>query len=495
MFGTMSFHDELGGGWREILRSIVPAWLNIKATKRSRGKATSAASKEIAELQKAILTFRMAANPGESYEVVAARIEREAAIYKAFLQKPGAIGKIILNVKQLDSKTDDVKGSHRQYQVNEPSTRQSDPSEGRACVSYTFNRSNNKVLEFMVYDEDDNPLFPIVRTYSDWVGSREFDLGLNRTFCLNMTESESPGYVIVEAGFRPAASKQNPVHAPETDAAQPLAARTVHNAKQPENRPNAFMSSYGKRLACVVGLECLAISLVCCLIFWGAVAKRAAGVEPLSKPSHGAATQVAGAKRDDVPPGASELSPATAEQQTADTGGDDNSPASALAGGAKARPKSANPQKTRRMAEIKELGILVNSSACQKTESRCRELLTNYQKEMESKLSRLNLPASLLEQSDAVRKSVKLIVSFEPVDGQHGHIYLTLYDGEGCLWEGEGDCYDYGEKNLLQFVSASSNKSSEQLVEEINRAKEQVNSEGKQSRAEAFEKGGSLLTD
>src|SRR6185369_4281028 len=51
-------------------------------------------------LNQALQTIPMAANPGEDYEIVAARIETQAAAYVEFLNNPQPIGRISLNVKQ-----------------------------------------------------------------------------------------------------------------------------------------------------------------------------------------------------------------------------------------------------------------------------------------------------------------------------------------------------------------------------------------------------------
>jgi hypothetical protein len=148
----------------------------------------------------ALQTIRMAANPGEDYETVAVRIETQAAAYLEFLNNPQPIGRISLRVKQFGPAPTDAAQVHEQYRINEPSEGYTDPAEGGASVWYTFNRSNNKVLEFIVHDKEDNELFPIARTYTDWVGTKSFDLGLGRKFYLSLME-RAPGYVNVRAGF------------------------------------------------------------------------------------------------------------------------------------------------------------------------------------------------------------------------------------------------------------------------------------------------------
>ncbi|HEV2764599.1 MAG TPA: hypothetical protein VGV38_16590, partial [Pyrinomonadaceae bacterium] len=142
-------------------------------------------------LQEALLAVRMAAaHVGESYEAAAARIEEEAARFREFIKSPTSIGKITLNVKLLEPDA----GENEVYQVRKP-------AEGDATFFYTFERSDKIVLEFMAHDPCDNPLLPIVRTYSNWSGRRKFDLGLGRTFNLNMLVANCPDFIRVEAGF------------------------------------------------------------------------------------------------------------------------------------------------------------------------------------------------------------------------------------------------------------------------------------------------------
>lgn len=156
--------------------------------------------RETPPLSRALQTIRMAANADEDYEIVAARIEKEAADYEVFLNNPQRIGRISLNVKHFGPMPADTAHIREQCRINQPSEGHPDPAEGRASVWYTFNRSNNKVLEFIVHDEHDKPLFPIARTYTAWIGTKEFDLGLGRTFYLSLFEG-APGYVNVRAGF------------------------------------------------------------------------------------------------------------------------------------------------------------------------------------------------------------------------------------------------------------------------------------------------------
>lgn len=145
--------------------------------------------------REAILSLRMVANkPGESYEAIAARVDREAANFAAFRDNPTPIGKISLNAKFIAPTESGREFVTEQHQVR-------DPDKGQASMGHTFERSKWLVLEIIVHDEKGKPLFPLLRTYSNWIGSKSFDLGLRRTFNLKMEQAASANFVRVSAGF------------------------------------------------------------------------------------------------------------------------------------------------------------------------------------------------------------------------------------------------------------------------------------------------------
>jgi hypothetical protein len=207
-------------------------------------------------LHEALLAVRMAANPGDEYEDAAATIEKEAAKYREFLRNPVPIGKISLNAKQLFRAAGGADPGGKMYQVR-------NPAEGQASVLYTFNRSDSLVLEFIVFDKYDKPLFPIVRTYSNWIGKRNFRLGPKRMFHLKMTEGDSPDLVRVQASF-----SSNEKDAPEVyevgalDKRQPLAACGVYGNDNLRNSTNLLSGLSGWRLASLIFVECLVVSLI-----------------------------------------------------------------------------------------------------------------------------------------------------------------------------------------------------------------------------------------
>jgi hypothetical protein len=180
-----------GPGWGGFFRPLTNLWRRVG---RRRNMQPINLWDDDPVMREAVWAVRMAANLGEDYDKVSERIEREAARYREFLRNPTLIGEIILNAKQVltDAPSGDIFG--RVYQVR-------DPAEGQTSVVYNFKRSAGIVLEFVVHDQQGAPLFAIVRTYSDWLGERTFDLGAGRTFDLKMTEGECPMEVRVQASF------------------------------------------------------------------------------------------------------------------------------------------------------------------------------------------------------------------------------------------------------------------------------------------------------
>lgn len=192
---TTSLRNE-GPGWGGFFRPFTNLWRRVG---RRRNMQPVNLWDDDPVMREAVWAVRMAANLGEDYDKVSERIEREAARYREFLRNPTLIGEITLNAKQVltDAPSGDIFG--RVYQVR-------DPAEGQASVVYNFKRAAGIVLEFVVHDQQGIPLFPIVRTYSDWLGERTFDLGAGRTFDLKMTEGECPMEVRVQASFATARS-------------------------------------------------------------------------------------------------------------------------------------------------------------------------------------------------------------------------------------------------------------------------------------------------
>lgn len=480
-----NFHSVFENFWRGFNCSIVQVFRR-EALERTLCKPSAIACwGDNPKLQKAILTIRMAAKPGDNYEDVAARIEKEANCYRKFLQNPTPIGKISLNVKQLPSESDDNVFTCSKYQVREP-------AEGQASVFYTIQRSNRLVLEFVVHDEKDNPLFPITRTYSDWVGKKKFDLGLDRTFHLHMTEGHMPEFVRVQAGFK--LIEPDEIEATEIGdelELEPMAA-SVAKADELENQTDVVTASQGRRLAFAFGFEHLVILLGCCLLFWLTASNlppRAGYARALSFNKAAPATEytMTGELAHEVGDDAKDVPVEIVEQRLKEK----NNLAERNSSHVKRLHSRANHlHQTARMAEIKQLGVTTDGSSCDSTGSGCKEMLVSFQKAIETDLSRLDVPTSQFNQSEAGEGYAKLVVSYKPVDACLGHVYVTLFDRTGLLlWGREKDCYKFGQGNADSFIAASSESFVKQLVLDIKLAKEEMNSDAKENKTEPADKG------
>lgn len=423
---------------------------------------------EIARFEKAVRTLRLAAEPGEEYPLVAARIEREAATYRSFLQHPQPIGKISVMVKELDPNSPDFTTPRKQIEVVDPSEGQRDPAEGCASAGYKFNRSATKVLEFIVHDVNDSPLFAIVRTYSNWLGSREFALGLNRVFYLNMIE-DSPGYVMVYAGFKAVARHERATGKPKTlEVVRQLPAPVV-NESGTGRRFSGFWQPFGHRRG-LVGLECAAISLICSSVFW--IATLGATSKDAFRPDQ---AEVASPAAGVSPPVEELITPVDKPGAFYEING------GALMGQDRTLRAKGNSvrvrlaQKAKRFAEVKEFSVAVDNSSCKSMGSRCLELLSTVQEGVQSSLSSLSVPVYTLGQTRNRAKPAKLVVSYSPIDLFHGQIHLTLYDQQGALWDDRGNLA-YAQINQPSVVSTYCEEASSEILWQIITAKIHLNS-------------------
>lgn len=155
-----------------------------------------------AERDNAYKTIRLAGNYCESHKTIAKRIRSESARYTAFKRTPQLIRSVTLNIKQLDSS----EYSQHQFEIGPPL--KPHDVEGKTSLLYYHERSPNVVLEFVLNDQNHLPLFAIARTYSDWVGYKEFELGAGRVFYIQMDDDDKPGNVAVHAGFKALRSRQ-----------------------------------------------------------------------------------------------------------------------------------------------------------------------------------------------------------------------------------------------------------------------------------------------
>lgn len=480
---TISYNDTLGGGWKALFRSLART-VQVFKRQRLHGKSNLTACEEIA-LRRAILTFRMAANPGEDYETVAARIEREAASYRAFLEKPQPIGKIALNVKPLLSNDKggggDTSSSYEQYQVT-------DPDEGNAMVFFNFSRSCRRILEFMVYGENDEPLFPLARTYSDWLGSRVYDLGLNRNFHLNLVESDLRGQIMVQACFMPSPPSQIiATQPPRKQDMDEMATCSAGTSMPPRNGGKSFFGAPMERLF-AAGVQCFAVMFLLFLIASSIITIGSAKAVRLMPVSERAAYVAQTLRESEFPFKKNPLSPLevpldiTEPQAAAPTTTTDGAKGDAVIGartlattGKKGWPQSLRLDKARRLAGITKLNVSVDRASCNRAGNPCQEMLTNLQQQIAARLSvsPLQNRAQTEPEADATPTSW-LVVSYEITNGKHAHLYLALYDQEGRLWDKRHELDKEDEVGRLHSAITSSMESSEQLIQEIIKAKEEV---------------------
>lgn len=468
---TMTLADEVGKGWREVFRSLIYSLRSYRGG-WTKSKSNTIVCAKTAKLKKAIRTISMAAKPGEDYSIVEARVKTEASRYKEFLRNPQPIGKISLNVKHLHSVRADRETSREQYQVNDPSEGQSDPAEGRASVFYRFNRSDDKVLEFIVHDVNDKPLFPIVRTYSSWLGTKEFNLGLERTFYLSMVE-DAPGYVTVQAGFMPPITVEKPNGVQEDkEEVHALAARVGGNGGQTHNR---FFWFFGRRFDYAIAFECVVVSVICCTIFLGAssflkaFASTGASAKPTDADTSNNSTQATKPISNQIPQAAGDQRLSGTWPTVEITAGLPATFKSAERGSKNSTAKAPERKRIKRPAALQELSI--DDSMFKEVESYWGGLLMSWQKQMQAKLNSLNLSAP--RQMSADQKPLRLVVSYERLDEERGHVYLMVYDQEGLLLGGSYE-FRFVENEQPQVADTFSNKNPMKLIKELDKPKDQV---------------------
>jgi hypothetical protein len=404
---------------------------------------------DMAAFETAMNTLKLAAEPGENYAAIAARMKLEAETYRDFLLNPKPIGKISLIVKEIDPDSRDFRSPREQYKVH-------DPAKGWASVGYEFDRSDTKVLEFMMYDTEGSPLFAITRTYSNWIGCREFNLGLDRVFCLNMVEV-SPGCVMAHASFRMAAERESARDRQRILEPAPQVPAPV--GKVESGRSIFEFLPFGRRLAYALVLQCMVISLICSTVIWVATGRAMSRQGSLARQTtdHSLSDTTTDPSVANLPDGKTAL---YATSGGTETGSND------IPGEAETVRKIRMAQKAKRLAKVEGFSISVDNNSCKSGESRCLELLSTIQKRVESNLSSVSLRAYTPDQPNERTEPAKLIVSYNPIDTLHGHVHLTLYDHQGELWDDKGNltyaapsvvenyCEEASSKILLEIITA-----------------------------------------
>lgn len=457
MDDTVTLVEEDIKGWKDQMHSFTRAvralWNAVLGSTTSQPK--------VAEFDIAVQTLRLAAEPGEDYAKVAARIQREALLYRNFLHHSPPIGKISLRVKEFHAHSGNYASTKQQLEVLEPAEGQCDPSEGRVSVCYTYGRSANRVLEFIVHDEKDKPLFAIARTYSNWIGSKEFNLGKNRKFYLDMNE-EAPGYVMVYAGFKPSPRRDFVTVGQRLHPTQPVTESYRLDDPDPKPKQRRWWPPMQERLGYAGTFRTVMISLISgSLILLGATKLWPETPSPETK----AVTATVDKPADVVFIAGPTANAVSGNELISGSAGESKS---------EIRPASIRTaQQTKRFAEVKALRISVDGASCKTTGDRCFELLSNVQKGVDSRLRKFSLP--IINGNDkASIEPATLIVSFNAIDSLHGQIYLTLHDAQGTLWKNNGDL-TYSNLTEPTTVAAYCDEVSSEIVWEITRAKSHLN--------------------
>ena len=445
-YGNLYSHG--GGSWYEPVHDLTGHGGALTGKKKE-------ACEKFMELERAFRTLKLAANAGEEYDVVAARIDREAARYREFLRNPSPIGKIVLNVKKL--KGDKGKLTMReQFHVNEPVQGKDDALEGGASVCYTFQKSDDTVLEFWLYDENNRALFPVARSYTNWLGAIEFDLGLKRTFYLNMFENE-PGYVKVHAGFDPLLSKQE-FECTARGRVTPFPSPATKIRKWSQ-RFFSLLFPFPAQVAYVIGIETLVVSIVCCATFWGAGRLSARGVDKKADVSAPSLTiaQVTGSEDQSQTREVRQVAVQSTRQRAINVISSASRPASL-----------SHAEKVWRDARLngrEAVTILVDSSLCKDQSTGCHERWSTVEENVQAKVAALHHETAT-DKKQNESQSVKLLVSYAPTDWQHGAISFSLRDREKVVWNGSQQ-FDCNRKDPSLLVTAFCTETSWQFISDL----------------------------
>ena len=334
-------------------------------------------------------------------------------------------------------------------EINHPLEGLNDPEEGRAGVWYHFARSRNKVLEFIVHDENDKPLFPLVRTYTNWIGNKELDLGHDRTLYLTLAEGE-PGYVNVRAGFTPVCAVEEAVNSaqrqrPRVAAACAGAGETISTGGSP------FYSLNVRQPANAIAFSVVAlITLLSSVLFLRELnllkTKADINVNPV---------RVSGV-----------FSADTLTAPHIKFGGGDAS--QSLSGNLLTVP-AEKKETIVRLANIRGFKVSVDGKSCQ---GRCLKLLKGIQRQLKSRLDGLNLPPAEPASAAVTTPSANLVVSYLALDAERGKIQATLSDEESSLWNADRD-FDHALSDDAQVPESYSDQLSTEVLLTVFRAKDQ----------------------
>jgi hypothetical protein len=302
------------------------------------------------------------------------------------------------------------------------------------------------IHEFVVYDEHDDQLFAIARTYSNWIGSKKFELGLNRTFYLDMVE-DGPGYVKVHAGFVPPVLDRSP-------------RANDFGPYPPRRRRVPAFSIFPIGLA---SCAAIVILLVGCTILRTTTVK--SNIYPESVKPSGALPKVFSATNGGGPalPDRMWTSP------TGTFAVDGRPTVKHVSAKSEMTDRAVRLLKRTQLQAVEKVSVSVDDSFCKDREERCRELWSNVQEGMQLKFGSF----SAIVDPDKPKKTgptLRLIVSYQPVDWNHGHVFFRVYDSKEGLWDGSHE-FDCGAKDRSVWVKAFCSETSWQIFSELTGAK------------------------
>lgn len=418
-------------------------------------------------LQEALLAVRMAAAfVGESYEDAAARIEAEAARFRAFIKTQPPIGKISLTVKRLEPDASD----HEVYQVR-------NPAEGDAAVSYTFERSDKTVLEFMAHDESNNPIFPIVRTYSNWSGKRKFDLGRGRSFNLSMSIEDCPELVRVEAGFTTSHEKEATCGRDVPVGGLAFAAGAARSGGG--DKGNVISWPYGR-----LGMLSLAIVCLSCALLAGQVGRYAETIPPREREPRVPPPTAT----DEFPHPAVRFTEFRPRRQghvelllkasTADAPPrlrGFNHARLLTAGGERASARGSSGVDLEKVADVVTNRVEVSDVLCRQIDSPCQQLLASIRSTLSGALNYAMSHALTAAAMNLGGQSPDaLMVAFEDADDA-GRMRVTLVAGNRFLIIKEGGCCGKGDDGF-DFAPHSHVTLSRQVAADLRRLSDLIDS-------------------
>jgi hypothetical protein len=284
----------------------------------------------------------------------------------------------------------------------------------------------------------------------------EFDLGLKRTFYLNMFEGE-PGYVKVHAGFEPLLSKQE-FECVARGRVTPFPSPATKIRKWSQ-RFFSLLFPFPAQVAYVIGAGIMVVSIVCGATFWGAGRLSARGVDKKADVSAPALViaKVTGSEEQSQTREVRQVAVQSTRPQTTNVISNASRPASL-----------SHAEKVWREARLngrEAVTILIDSSLCKDQSKECHERWSTVKENVQAKIAALHHETAT-DKKQNESQSVNLLVSYTPIDWQHGAISFRLLDREKVVWNGSQQ-FDCNSKDPSLLVSAFCSETSWQLISDL----------------------------